>query len=132
MGPRRVDDLVCERVEKELLVYRHPTGETHALNEAAAIVFELCDGTNSRATMAPEVARRCGLPPDEAIVDLALADLEEAGLIVAGDDDRPTVTRRALVRRLGLTAIAIAMLPVVETVMMTSAEAQGPIPVCVL
>jgi PqqD family protein of HPr-rel-A system len=130
MGPRRVDDLVCERVEKELLVYRHPTGETHALNEAAAVVFELCDGTHPRATMAAEVSRRCGLPPDEAIVDLALADLEEAGLIVAGDGERRTVTRRSVIRRLALTTIAVATLPVVETIMMTSAEAQPTIFAC--
>jgi PqqD family protein of HPr-rel-A system len=130
MGPRRVDDLVCERVQDELLVYRHPTGETHALNETAAIVFELCDGATSRASMAAEVARRSGLPEDEAIVDLALADLEEAGLVVASEGDRQPVTRRALVRRLGLTAIAIAILPAVETILMTSAEAQGPSFIC--
>jgi hypothetical protein len=90
MGPRRVDDLVCERVEKELLVYRHPTGETHALNEAAAVVFELCDGTHPRATMAAEVSRRCGLPPDEAIVDLALADLEET-IMMTSAEAQPTI-----------------------------------------
>jgi PqqD family protein of HPr-rel-A system len=126
MGPRRVDDLTCEHVQGELLVYDHRTGETHALNEAAGAVFELCDGTTSRAAMAAELARRCGLPSDEAIVDLALADLEEAGLVVAPEGARQAVTRRALVRRLGLTAIVAAMLPVVETILMTSAEAQAP------
>jgi PqqD family protein of HPr-rel-A system len=130
MGPRRAEDLTCERIDGELLVYHHGTGETHALNEAAGAVFELCDGTTSRAAMAAELARRCGLPPDEAIVDLALADLEEAGLIVAGPGDRRIVTRRALVRRLGLTAIAVATLPVVETIMMTPAEAQAPANQC--
>ena len=130
MRPQRVDDVVSERVEKELLVYRQGTGETHALNEAAAVVFGLCDGANSRAEMATEIARRCGLPADEAIVDLALADLQEAGLIVTEEGDRPAVTRRSLIRRLSLTAIAVAMLPVVETITMTSAEAQAPIPVC--
>lgn len=130
MEPRRVDDLMAERVSTELLVYRAQTGETHALNEAAAVVFELCDGATSRGTMAAEVARRCGLPADESIVDLALTDLEEAGLIVAGDGDRATVTRRALIRRLSLTAIAVATLPVVETITLTSAEAQAPAPVC--
>jgi PqqD family protein of HPr-rel-A system len=132
MEPRRVDDLTCERVERELLVYSPLTGETHALNESAAVVFELCDGTISRAAMAAEVARRCGLPPDDAIVDLALADLEEAGLIVADDGERPAITRRSLIRRLGLTAIAAAVLPVVETIMMPSAEAQAPACVVVL
>jgi hypothetical protein len=94
------------------------------------VVFELCDGATSRGTMATEVARRCGLPADESIVDLALTDLEEAGLIAAVEGDRPAVTRRALIRRLSLTAIAVATLPVVETITMTSAEAQAPAPVC--
>jgi hypothetical protein len=130
MGPRRVDDVVSERVDRELLVYRHQTGETHALNEAAAVAFEMCDGVNSRAAMAAEIARRCGLPADEGIVDLALTDLQEAGLIVTDDRERTGVTRRSLIRRLSLAAIAVAMLPVVETITMTSAEAQAPIPVC--
>jgi len=126
MGPRRVDGLVSERVEKELLVYRQLTGETHALNEAAAVVFDLCDGAHTRTAIAAEVALRCGLPADEGIVDLALADLREAGLIAAADDDRPGVTRRSLIRRLSLTAIAVAMLPVVETILMKSAASAAP------
>jgi hypothetical protein len=132
MESRRVDGLVFERIGGELLIYSPKTGESHALNATAAVVFELCDGTHSREAMAAEVAHRCGLPPDEAIVDLALAELTEAGVVQADGDAPPPVTRRALIRRLGLTAIAAAMLPFVETVVMPSTAAAAPVklPVC--
>jgi PqqD family protein of HPr-rel-A system len=126
----RVDDLVTERVEGELLVYSRRTGETHALNETAAIVFELCDGATARPAIAEEVARRSGLPPDEDIVELAFADLEEAGLVAAAGPEHRTVSRRALIRRLGLTVIASALLPVVETIVMPPATAAAPVPTC--
>ena len=57
---------------------KRSTNEAHALNETAAIVFDLCDGTTSRATMVAEVARRTGLPADESIVELALTELADA------------------------------------------------------
>jgi hypothetical protein len=128
MGWRRVEGLVFERVNGELLVYSPKTSESHALNEPAAIVFEHCEEPDSRGTMAAEIARCCGLPSDEAIVDLALADLTEAGLVQADDGAAPpAVTRRALVRRLALTVIAAAALPVVETVIMPTVAAAAPV-----
>lgn len=133
MGWRRVEGLMFERVNRELLVYSPKTGESHALNEPAAIVFEHCEEPDSRGTMVAEIARRCGLPSDEAIVDLALADLTEAGLVQADDGAvLQAVTRRALVRRLALTVIAAAALPVVETVIMPTVAAAAPVklPVC--
>ena len=131
MAARRVDGLLIERTGGEMLVIRESSHEAHALNEAAAIVFDLCDGSMTIEAMAAEVARRTGLPADASVVDLALADLVEAGLVVRDEADAaPLITRRSLVRRLALPAAAMAMLPVVETVLMpTPAEGQsGPIP----
>lgn len=131
MAARRVDGLLIERTGGELLVIRESSHEAHALNEAAAIVFDLCDGSMTSEEMAAEVARRTGLPADASVVDLALADLVEAGLVVRDEADAaPLITRRSLVRRLALPAAAMAMLPVVETVLMpTPAEGQsGPMP----
>lgn len=129
MAAKRVDGLLVERIDGEVLVVKESSHEAHALNEAASIVFDLCDGSMSREAMAAEVARRTGLPVDEGVVDLALADLVEAGLVVL-DDEAPAITRRSLIRRLALPAAAMAMLPVVETVLMPSpASAQsGPVP----
>ena len=126
MIARRVEGLVLERVEGELLVLRQSTDEVHALNETAAVVFELCDGATTRAAMAAEVARRTGLPADESIVDLALTELADAGLVILDDTERGDVTRRSLIRRLALPVAAVAMLPVVETVLMPSLSSGQP------
>ena len=115
---KRVEGLLIERPAGELLVLKRATNEAHALNETAAIVFDLCDGTTSRAAMVTEVARRTGLPADESIVDLALTELADAGLIVLEDTGRPGLSRRALIRKLALPVAGIAMLPVVETILM--------------
>lgn len=126
MAAKRIEGLLAERVEGELLVARTATNEGHALNEAAAIVFEFCDGVTSRAAMAAEVARRTGLPLDEGIVDLALAELREAGLVEPDQEADPGVTRRSVIRRLALPVAAAALLPVVETILMPSSAAAAP------
>jgi len=128
MGTRRVEGLLIERTEGELLVLKQSTNEAHALNETAAIVFDLCDGTATRAAMAAEVARRTGLPADESIVDLALTELVESGLVVADDTEHPIITRRSLIRRLALPVAAVAMLPIVDTILMPTSAAGAPAP----
>lgn len=129
MGAKRVEGLLIERVDGELLVVRESSHEAHALNETAAIVFDLCDGSTSRASMTAEVSRRTGLPADESVVDLALTELVEAGLVVLDDEESPAITRRALIRRLALPAAAMALLPVVETVLVPSRAAGQSAPV---
>jgi Coenzyme PQQ synthesis protein D (PqqD) len=128
MAPRRVEGLLVERTAGEILIHDPATDEAHALNETAALVYDLCDGTTSRAAMATEIGRRAGLPADEGIVDLALGELVEAGLVETEEAERPTVTRRSLIRRLALPAAAVAMLPIVETILVPTASAQAPKP----
>ncbi len=128
MIARRVDGLVIERTDDELLVLRKEANEAHALNEAAAIIFDLCDGVMTRNQMADEVARRTSLPVDESIIDLALTELVDAGLVVVEDVARPGITRRSIIRRLALPVAAVALLPVVETILMPAASAGEPLP----
>ena len=84
-----------------------------------------CDGQASKSQMAAEIRRRTGLPADEEIVDLALAELVDAGLVVLEDPEpRSTITRRSLIRRLTLSSVAARrMLPVVETILVPPVEA---------
>jgi hypothetical protein len=130
MGARRVDGLLVNRPTGELLLLKQSTNEAHALNETAAIVFDLCDGVTDRGAMAAEVARRTGLPADESIVDLALTELVDAGLVTLDEAPRPGLSRRALIRKLALPVAGIALLPVVETILVpTIASAQsGEVP----
>jgi hypothetical protein len=127
MLAKRVDGLRIERTEGELLVLRQSTQEAHALNQTAAIVFDLCDGATTRVAMAAEVARRTGLPTEVSIVDLALNELVEAGLVELDEGACPEITRRSLIRRLALPVAAVAMLPVVETVLMPTVSSGQPV-----
>jgi len=124
MAARRVEGLQFERVADEILAVKPATLEAHALNQSAAAVFDLCDGKTSTADMAAAIQRRTGLPADEEIVELALAELVDAGLIVLDGPESPsTISRRSLVRRLSLSAAAVMMLPVVETILVPPAAA---------
>jgi hypothetical protein len=126
MAAIRIEGLQFERVADEILAVKPATLEAHALNQSAAAVFDLCDGKSSRAEMAAEIQRRTGLPADEEIVKLALAELVDAGLVVVDDPEHPsTISRRSLVRRLSLSAAAVMMLPVVETILLPPAAAQA-------
>src|SRR5215472_14746005 len=127
MTARRVDGVRLERAADELLAIKPETSEAYALNQSAAAVYELCDGAHSKADMAAEIRRRTGLPADEEIVDLALAELADAGLVVLDSSEPPaTTTRRSLLRRFALSAAAAAMLPVVETILLPPASARTP------
>jgi Coenzyme PQQ synthesis protein D (PqqD) len=129
MAARQVEGLLIERPAGELLVVTPSTNEAHALNETAAIVFDLCDGRTTRAAMVAEVARRTGLPSDESIVDLALTELSDAGVITLDESARTGLPRRALIRKLALPVAAVALLPVVETILMpTVASGQSAVP----
>jgi hypothetical protein len=123
MAARRVEGVQIERAADEILVLKEGNLEAHALNQSAAVVYELCDGNISKSEMAAEIHRRTGLPADEEIVDLALSELVETGLVLDDLESRSPVTRRALIRRLALSSTLAMMLPVVETVVVP-AEAE--------
>ncbi len=90
MTAKRVEGVHLEHAADEILVVKPGTLEAHALNQSAAAVYELCDGKTSKSEMAAQIRRRTGLPADEEIVDLALAELVDAGL-VALDDPEPSL-----------------------------------------
>ena len=124
-GGRRVEGVQIERTADEILALKEGSLEAHAINQSAAVVYDLCDGNTSKSDMAAEIHRRTGLPADDEIVDLALSELVETGLVLLDDpESRSAVTRRALIRRLALSSTLALMLPVVETVVVPPAEAQ--------
>src|SRR5215813_8633247 len=107
MTARRVEGVQIEHAADEILALKPGSLEAHALNQSAAAVYELCDGKTSKSEMAAEIRHRTGLPADEEIVDLALAELIDAGLVVLDDPQpRATITRRSLIRRLALSSMA--------------------------
>lgn len=124
MRTRRIDGLLSERIGNELLVFNPATNEGHALNDTAAGVFKLCDGQTERAAMVAALADEFGLPADPAVLDLALSELRDAGLIT-GEDVATGINRRTVIRRLGLSVMAAAALPIIETMLARPASMHG-------
>jgi Coenzyme PQQ synthesis protein D (PqqD) len=127
MTARRVEGVQIEHAADEILVMRPATSEAHALNQSAAAVYDWCDGNTSKSEMVAEIHRRTGLPADDEIVDLALAELVDAGLVTLDDPQSGSAgTRRGLIRRLALSSTLSLMLPIVETIVV-SPEAEGQV-----
>jgi hypothetical protein len=112
---KRTEGLVVTELMREVLVYDLELHRAHCLNEAAAIVFKHCDGTRSVEELAGLLERETGAPADPDCVWLALDRLGKAHLLrqrVKRPPEAGRLTRRELVRRVGIAAL----LPVVTSV----------------
>jgi len=109
--PKRRSTTHVEMLHGELCIYEWTTKTVHALNPAAARVWEMCNG---RTTIDEMTAALDPAPGAESIVRHALAQFERAGLLeeesVAGTV--PLLSRRAMLGRVGIAAA----IPVVTSI----------------
>ncbi len=117
---------LVERLAGEILVRRPGDAESYTLNMTAAFVFDLCVRGYSKSEMATIIHDRSGLPADERVVDLALDQLVDAGLVVLDGPPPVGMTARALMRQLSLSGATEALLPLVETVPVIPTATAGP------
>lgn len=117
MRPRaRASGLVVRELPEETLVYDLERHRAHCLNRGAALVFRLCDGTRGRGQIVAAITAQ-GAAIDLEAVDLALAQLAEAGLLLPTEAPAPRQPsaeppRRRLLRAAG----AALLLPAVASV----------------
>ncbi len=45
--PNIKDHLILREIDNELAIYDNETGEFHFINQTGAVIFELCDSTNT-------------------------------------------------------------------------------------
>jgi uncharacterized protein len=81
--PARAPGLYERDLDGERVVYDPATHEVVVLNETAAFIFGLCDGTRTTADFVTALARRYAAPPERLRDDLgaALRDLRERRLV---------------------------------------------------
>lgn len=84
--PTKAPDHRVERLGQEVLLYCAATAQTVYLNDTAALVWELCDGTRTveqiEALLVGAYPEAAGRIPTE--VALALRQLDEAGALRSG------------------------------------------------
>jgi coenzyme PQQ synthesis protein D (PqqD) len=114
MHPKaRRTDLIVNRVADETVVYDTTTAKAHALNPAAALVFENADGETSTERLAAIMASELGTPADEELAEMALQRLSRAGLLTEQFTPRAgpgKITRRQMMKRLGVAALALPLI----------------------
>jgi len=119
----RRSGLVVRELPDEVVVYDLEQHRAHCLNRTAALVFKNADGTRTRA----DLVRLLGPGATDAVVALALEELQAAGLLVPSPESQPRgegMSRRELARRVGLAA-AIVLPAVITMVAPTPAEASA-------
>jgi hypothetical protein len=117
----RREGLLLRELPEELLVYDRATHRAHCLNRTAAAVFRRADGSRTVDDLAALLSpgdRESG----QAMAGEALARLADAGLLEAGAEATGQLSRRDVVRRVGIGA-ALLLPAVASIVAPTPAEA---------
>lgn len=126
MPAARKDDLVVQELPEEVLVYNTKRHTAHCLNPTAALVWKHCDGQTTVTDMLRILRRELNQPVDEAVVWLAVRQLEKARLLAAHmtrPEDQISLSRREVVRRVGVAAAVT--LPLVTSVIAPMAIQAG-------
>ena len=126
----RAEGVVVRELAEEVLVYDLDTHKAVCLNSTAAAVWRLCDGRRTAADIRRALEKSASGPVPEEFIWLALEQLGRDRLLDARVP-RPAqlagITRRELIRRVGLTA-AIAVPFIASIVAPTPADAASCLP----
>jgi len=118
----RKEGLLVEELPDEVLVYDLDRKKAHCLNKTAALIWQHCDGKRSVSEIALAVSHILNGPIDEEVVWYGLKHLSKNRLLqkdVALPGKLPNVTRRDLIRKIGL-AVSV---PLVISVLAPPASA---------
>jgi coenzyme PQQ synthesis protein D (PqqD) len=126
----RREKVVVQELPDELLIYDLERDKAYCLNQTAALVWKGCDGRSTGAEIAHRIGKELQAPVDERVIWFALDQLGRNHLLensVAGSASMQGMTRREMVRTLGLAA-AVALPVVTSIIAPTSAQAASLTP----
>ena len=121
--PLRNSEVLTHDVSGETVVYHLTSDTVHALDEATAGVWRVCDGERTTRDLVAAL-KADGLAPTVTLA--ALDELERVGLLVPGSHTpgQDGVSRRRLLRNVGVGAV---MVPTIMSVLAPDpAAAQSP------
>jgi hypothetical protein len=130
---RRTDGLITRQLDGETLIYDRRTNKAHCLNRTAALIWDRCDGQTTVDEILSSLSQEFDTAVDERVVWFALKQFDRDQLL----DERPSfppafvdaaVSRRAMVRVLGLSTAVIALPLVTSIVAPTAVQAATCLP----
>ena len=123
----RQKDLIIEELPDEVLIYDLTTDKAHCLNRTSAFIWRNCDGERSAGEIAELLEQELKSSVPMEVVMLGLEELAVHGLLQEETSIAPTpqVSRRRLIRSMGLTA-AFA-LPLILSISAPAAAGAGSV-----
>ena len=115
--------LIVKELPGEVLVYDENNHKAHCLSETAALVWKFCDGRTTIPKMTRLLEKEMSVVVPEQMVWLAIKQLEGSRLLdmsVTQQTWIPQISRRAVLRTIGITAVA---LPLITTITNPTAAA---------
>ena len=113
----RKEEIVVQRLADEVLVYDLKRHKAFCLNETAALIWKHCDGKTDPARLTEILEQERGTPIDEDVLWLGLEQLSRSNLLEKPQESplaKPKISRRDLIRRIGISAAII--LPLVMSI----------------
>ena len=126
MPSARKEGLIVQELAGELLVYDRDRYKAYCLNRTAALVWNHCDGQTAALEIAQRMQQELETPVDQQLVWLALKQLSGSRLLqeqIALPEEMATVSRRRVLRRIGLSAAVGVPLIMAITAPMATAQA---------
>jgi hypothetical protein len=119
----RTSKLIVKKLQSEVLVYDEHNHKAHCLNETAALVWKFCDGRTSIPQMTHMLEKELSVAVPEQTIWLAIKQLQGSRLLEMSGSQQawiPQTSRRAVMRTIGIAAIA---LPLITTITNPTAAA---------
>lgn len=124
MNPKVRQDLLLTDLEDELVIYDPSNFNGHNLNKTSKLVFEHCDGEHSTRDLAKMLEIKLGVKDGTDLAELALKQLNKKGLLEAESlPEAPTITRREVMKLAKMAGLAIAVLPVIQSIVVPAPAA---------
>jgi hypothetical protein len=126
----RKNKLIVKELSNEVLIYDENNHQAHCLSETAALVWKFCDGRTSIPKMRQLLEKEMSVTVPEQTVWLALKQLEGSRLLdvsVAPQTRFPRTSRRAVMRNMGIAAVALPLITSVRTAAAVAAASCVPL-----
>lgn len=116
-------NLIARRLGDELLLYEEETSMAHCLNEIAGEMWTVCERESS-AIDVTEALRPRWPDIERKVVCASLSQMAAAGLLEeTTDQENISISRRELIRKLGITASAVLPIVVISVLIPPPAAA---------
>ncbi|MBX7171609.1 MAG: PqqD family protein [Pyrinomonadaceae bacterium] len=117
----RKSNIVVQELENEILIYDLSINKALCLNQTAALVYQLCDGTRTVSEISRLMSKKLKTIVSEELVLLALSDLKKNNLLESSKETPDfllNISRREVAKKVGLASLVA--LPVIASVVAPS------------